>query len=311
MASDEAPIGRPRRPRRSPSARGWPARATRGRPLSDRSGPARSRRASSRMSGLVGPQLGRVVAPRRGGPAPVSRAHAAPGPQARSRTSTAGDSVTSSVAGPSGVRVARQARRRSRRIAGSPRPRRSGPSVRRRSSGRAGRKRRLDRHRRRQTSPPTPRCNLPAPFRHGRRKGDRVYHPGLTCDATDWSRVWCSPPRSPWSPFPARPGPEPPAGPRLTQPERFQPVMLDAAHVGAVPYTNDTAMRSASVLETDSVLREPTLEERSSAQALSARRSTSPRRRPARSPSTRGVSTAMSRGTARVSMAIGRPAASS
>ncbi len=51
-----------------------------------------------------------------------------------------------------------------------------------------------------------------------------------------------------------------PSGTQASQPERFQPVMLDAAHVGTVPNTSDIAMRSASVLETDSVLREPTFE---------------------------------------------------
>ena len=60
----------------------------------------------------------------------------APSPHASAWSSAvAGDSVRWIVAGPSGVRVARQTDPGSIRIVGSPVPRRSGKSVRARSTG--------------------------------------------------------------------------------------------------------------------------------------------------------------------------------
>ena len=64
----------------------------------------------------------------------MARARSAPGPTASARTSST--VVARAIAtGPSGVRVAHQARPACRWIVGSPAPRESGPSVRRRSSG--------------------------------------------------------------------------------------------------------------------------------------------------------------------------------
>ena len=68
----------------------------------------------------------------------VVRAQACPAPQARAKMRVGDAHLICSVAGPSGVRVARHASSTPRRTVGSPRPRHSGPSVRGKLRGRPG-----------------------------------------------------------------------------------------------------------------------------------------------------------------------------
>ena len=83
---------------------------------------------------MVGPEGRRVVEQAGHRRAVLEGPARLPSPQARTRSAPSAIARWT-VAGPSGVRVARQMPSAPMRIVGSPRPRQSGPSVRRRSSG--------------------------------------------------------------------------------------------------------------------------------------------------------------------------------
>ena len=90
--------------------------------------PSRSpgnRRRSCRSSGVVGWNSSGPVEEAEQGRRIVEQARSAPSPHACTRIRPA-SAVTRSVAGPSGVRVARQTSPRAIRIVGSPEPRRWG-----------------------------------------------------------------------------------------------------------------------------------------------------------------------------------------